>query len=285
MSTVIDFKYITCKWASLRRFAGLTVESALDAVGQGYVDIAPYFAKLVYFLPFASRSLEKVLMYATVKAVHGYEKKDISYFEVTIKEIPEFEPDEEDKVRAAFESMRDLGLAEVIAPDRIRLKVDQSILSKVINPIAPYVMGNITPQNIDLEVISYPHRVISGVNSLYVMHRSGRLPSSFTIMMGLVSPVVYVKRGGTVERKNTIEPEEWNETRANIAKLKSLRDKFDVEYFKAIGVLYENKIIVRSYPIEISGNMIDLVIAPTYKRYYTLLRERKISKVRAWGRR
>jgi len=284
MSAPLDFKRITRKWTSLRRFAGLAVESALDSIGQGYVDIAPYFAKLVYFLPFASRSLEKVLMYAIVKAVHGYEKKDTSYFEVTIKEVPEFEPDEEDKVRAAFESMRDLGLAEVIAPDRIRLKVDQSTLSKVIKPIAPYVMGNMTLQNIDLEAISYPHKVVSGVSSLYAMHRSGRLPSSFTIMIGLVSPVACVKRNGTVERKNTIELEEWSEVRANIAKLKPLRDKFDVEYFKAIGVLYENKIIVRSYPIEVSGNMIDLVIAPTYRHYHTLLRGKKISKVRSWGR-
>ena len=284
MSTMLDFKRITRKWTSLKRFAGLTVESALDAVGQGYVDVAPYFAKLIYFLPFAPRSLEKVLTYAIVKAVYGYEKKDASYFELTVKEIPEFEPDEEDKVRAAFESMRDLSLAEVIAPDRIRLKVDQSTLSKVIKPIAPHVMGNITPQNIDLEAVSYPYRVVSGVNSLYVMYRSGRSPTSFKIMMGLVSPVVYVKKDGTVERKSTIEPDEWNETRTNIAKFKSLRGIFDVEYFKAIGVLYENRIIVRSYPIEVSGNIIDLVIVPTYKRYYTLQRERKISKVRAWGR-
>jgi len=281
LENFIDFRHITRKWASLRRFAGLAVESALGSIEQGYVDVASYFAKLMYFLPFASRSLEKVLMYSFVKAAHGYEKKEASYFEVTIEEIP----DEEDKVRVAFESMRDLGLAEVIAPDRIRLKVDQNTLNKVIKPIAPYVMDSKTLQNIDLEAVPYPYRVVSGVSSLYVMYRSGRLPRSFTIMMGLVSPVIRVKRDGTVERKNTIEQEEWNEARENIAKLKPFRDKFYIEFFKAIGVLYENKIIVRPFPVEVSGNMIDLVIAPTYERYYTLLRKREISEVRAWGRR
>lgn len=284
MSATLGFERVTRKWASLRRFASLAVEGALGAIEQGHVDVAPYFAKLIYFLPFASRSLEKVLIYSLVKAVYGYAKKDASYFEVTADEVPGFEPDERDKVRAAFESMRDLGLADVVAPNRIRLRVDQSGLGRVVKPVAPYVIGNITPQNIDVEAISYPYRVVSGVSSLYVMYRGGRLPSSFTIMMGLVSPVARVKGDGTVERKNTIEPGEWSTARTNMAKLRPLRDKFDVEYFKAIGVLHENKVIVRSYPIEVSGDMIDLVVAPTYKRYYTLLRERKISKVRPWGR-
>ncbi len=284
VSTVLDFERITRKWASLRRFAGLAVESALNAIEQGHVDVAPYFAKLLYFLPFASRSLEKVLTYSFIKAVYGYAKKDMRYFEISVGEIPGFDPDERDKIKAAFESMRDIGLAEIVSPDKIKLKMDLSTTAKIFRPVAPYIVGNITPQNIDLEALSYPYRVVSGVSSLYVMFKGGRLPSSFTLMMGLISPTVWVKRGGVVERKNTVEPDEWSKARAQMSKLRPLRDKFDVEYFKAIGVLHENKIIVRSYPIEVSGDMIDLVIAPTYHRYYTLLRQRRITRARPWRR-
>ena len=282
MSVVLSFERITKKWASLRRFAGLAVETALNAIEQGHVDVASYFAKLLYFLPFASRSLEKVLTYSFIKAIYGYAKKDTSYFEVSVDEIPGFEPDERDKIKAAFESMRDIGLAEVTSPNKIKLKMDPSIIGKILGPIAQYVVGSITPQNVDLEALSYPYRVVSGVSSLYVMFKGGRLPSSFTLMMGLISPTTYVKRGGVIERKNTIEPDEWNKARVQMSKLRPLKDKFDVEYFKAIGVLYENRIIVRSYPIEVSGDMIDLVIAPTYYRYYTLLRKRRITRARPW---
>ena len=284
MSIILGFERITRKWASLRRFAGLAVESALDAIEQGHVNVAPYFAKLLYFLPFASRSLEKALTYSFIKAIYGYAKKDMSYFEVSVDEIPGFDPDERDKIKAAFESMRDIGLAEIVAPDKIKLKMDLSRAAKIFRPIMSYVVGNIAPQNIDLEALSYPYRVISGVSSLYVMYKGGRLPSSFTLMTGLISPTAYVKKGGVVERKNTIEPDEWNKARMHMAKLRPFRDKFDVEYFKAIGVLYENKIIVRSYPIEVSGDMIDLVVAPAYHHYYTLLRQRRISRVRPWRR-
>ena len=282
MSIVLNYERITKKWASLRRFAGLAVESALNAIEQGHVDVAPYFAKLLYFLPFASRSLEKVLTYSFVKAIYGYAKKNMSYFEISVDEIPGFDPDETDKIKAAFESMRDIGLAEIVAPDKIKLKMDLSMAAKIFRPITSYVVGNITPQNVDLEALSYPYRVVSGVSSLYVMFKGGRLPSSFTLMIGLISPTTYVRKDGTVERKNTIDPNEWSKARAQMSKLRPLKDKFDIEYFKAIGVLHENKIIVRSYPIEVSGDMIDLVIAPTYHRYYTLLKQRRISRVRPW---
>jgi len=285
MPVILGFERITKKWASLRRFAGLAVESALDAIEQGYVDVAPYFAKLLYFLPFASRSLEKVLTYSFVKAVYGYARKDMSYFEVSVDEVPGFDPDERDKIKAAFESMHNIGLAEIMSPNKIKLRMDLSKAAKIFRPITSYVVGNITPQNIDLEALSYPYRVVSGVSSLYVMHKGGRLPSSFTLMMGLISPTAYVKKGGAIERKNTIEPDEWNKARIQMSGLRPLRDKFDVEYFKAIGVLYENKIIVKSYPIEVSGDMIDFVVAPAYHRYYTLLRQRRISRARPWRKR
>ncbi len=284
MSVALNFERITRKWASLRRFAGLAVDSALNAIEEGHIDVAPYFAKLIYFLPFASRSLEKVLTYSLVKAIHGYVRKDSRYFEITVDEVPGFEPDEADKVKEAFESMRDLGLADIVSPTKIRLKVDPTGLIKVIRPISSYIIGNISPQNIDLEALSYPYRVVSGVSSLYVMQKGGRLPSSLTIMLGLISPTAYVKRGGAVERKNTIEVDEWNTARSNMAKIRNLKDKFDVEYFKAIGVLHENRIITKSYPIEVSGDMIDFVIAPAYHRYYTLLRQRRISRARPWRR-
>ena len=282
MPKVLNFERITKRWTPLRRFAGLAVESALDAVEQGLVDVAPYFAKLIYFLPFAPRSLEKVLTYSLIKATYGYVKKNPKYFEVSADEIPGFEPDEIDKIKAAFESMHEIGLAEVIAPDKIRLKMDPKRVTKIIRPIAPCIVGNITPQNLDLEAISYPYKVVSGVSSLYVMYKGGRLPRCFTLMIGLVSPTAYVEKDGSIKRKNTIDPDEWNEVKYSISKLKPFRDKFDIEYFKAIGILFENKIIVRSYPIEISGDMIDLVIAPAYHRYYTLLRQRKVARTRLW---
>ncbi len=280
MPEILDFEHITRKWASLRRFAGLAVESALSAIEQGYVDrVAPYFAKLIYFLQFAPRNFEKVLTYSFIKAIYGYAKKDTSYFEVSVNEIPGFDPDERDKVKSAFESMHDIGLAEIIAPDKIKLKTDLTSVAKIFEPLVSYVVGNITPQNIDLEAFSYPYRVISGVSSIYVMYRGERLPSSFTVMMGLISPIVHIEKDGTIIKKNTVEPDEWNKTRINMSKLRHFKDKFDVEYFKAIGVLYENKIIVRSYPIEVSGDMRDLVVAPAYHRYYTLLKQRRISRV------
>ena len=280
MSVALNFERITRKWSSLRRFAGLSVETALNAVKKGYVDVTSYFAKLLYFLPFASRSLEKVLTYSLIKAVYGYAKKDTNYFEVTVDEIPEFEPDEKDKVKTAFETLRDLGLAEIVSPEEIRLKIEAGGLIEVIKPLVPYVTGNITPQNIEPDPFSSPYRVVSGVSSLYVMYKGGRLPSCFSIMMGLLSPIAYVKKDGTIVEKNTIDLNDWNTARMNMAMLKRLRDKFYVEYFKAIGILHENKIIVRAYPIEVSGNMIDFVIRPTYYRYYTLMRERRLSRVR-----
>jgi len=280
VSVALNFERITRKWASLRRFAGLVVESAFDAFKQGHVDVAPYFAKLLYFLPFASRSLEKVLLYSLAKASYGFIEKDIRFYEISVDEVPNFDPDERDKVKTAFESMHDLDLAEIISPNKIRLKL--SVVNELVRYIAPYVTENIHLQDVNTEAISYPYRMISGVSSIYVMCKGGRLPSSFTIMTGLVSPTAYVKRSGTVERKSTISPSEWSQARSSMSSLRPLKDKFDIEYFKAIGVLYENKIIVKSYPIEVSGTMIDLVIAPAYYRYYTLMRQRRISRARPW---
>lgn len=273
---MIDFKYITKRWASLRRFAGYVVESALDAVRQGIIDVAPYFAKILYFLPFTSRSLEKVLLYSLVKASHGFIKKDSSYYEIKVDEVQGFEQEEVDKVKAAFESMCDLGLAEVISPTKIRLR--HELINDVVRHIALYVSEDIKLKDINVEAYTYPYRIVSGVSALYAMHKSGRLPSCFTIMLGLVSPTAYVKKDGIVERKSTISTDEWIYVRNQMATLKPLKNRFDVEYFKAVGVLYENKIIVRSYPLEVSGNFIDLAIAPAYYRYYTLMRQRRVKR-------
>lgn len=276
----LDYKRVTRKWASLRRFAGCIVESALDAVRQGHIDVAQYFAKLLYFLPFSSRSLEKVLLHSLVKASLGYINKDPSYYEITIWEVPGFNPDETAKVKSAFEHMHDLKLVEAVSPDRVRLRPD--IISDVVRYVAPYVADNLDLHDIDVEAISYPYRVVSGVSSLYVMSKGGRLPSSFTVLSGLISPTARVNRKGEIERKTTIPHDEWVQARINMSSLRPLRDKFNVEYFKAVGVLHENKIIVKTYPMEITGSMVDLVVAPAYYRYYKMMRERRIRRARPW---
>jgi hypothetical protein len=278
--TALDFIHITRKWAPLRRFAEKVIESALDAVKEGHIDVAQYFAKLLYFLPFAPMSIEKVLIYSLTKASHGYREKDPSLYEVTANEIPEFEPDEIDKVKDAFESLSKLGIAELISYDKIRLKFN--VITGIIEPIVNYLAEDLNLREVDLDAISYPYKVISGINALYVINKVNRLPSSFTIMTGLLSPTAYVKKDGTVELKTTIGLDEWNLAKKQISKIHTLKDKFDIEYFKAIGFLHENRIIVRTYPIEVLGTIVNMVIAPAYDRCYKLRRERMVSRMRKW---
>jgi hypothetical protein len=272
MSVILGFERITGKWTPLRRFAGITVESALDAVKQGVVDVASYFSKLLYLLPFAPLSVEKVLTYSLIKASRGYIEKNPSLYEIHASEVPGFEPDEVDKVKAAFEFLHGLDIAELIPPDRIKLKPE--VINAIVEPVAPYLATKVNLSRVDLSKSSYPYRVVSGISSLYVMHKSDRLPTSFTIMMGLLSPTAWVRRDGRVDRKTTIEQDEWEKARNNMSMLRPLRNKFDLEYFRTIGLLHENKIIVATYPsaIEVVGMFVDKVIAPTYERYHRLRR-------------
>jgi hypothetical protein len=272
MSVVLDFKYVTRKWARLRSFAGNVVESSLDVVRGGDIHIAQYFAKLLYFLRFTPTSVEKVLTYSLVKASRGFIEKNPSLYEVVVDEVPGFEPDEIDKVKVAFKSLSELGIAELIRSDRIKLK--SSIIDGVIRYVAPYIAKNLNLHEVDVNSTSLPFRVISGVSALYVMHTVNRLPSSFTIMAGLLSPTAKVREDGTVESKTTIGLDEWVSARDHMAKLRPLRDRFDVEYFKAVGFLHENRVIVGTYPIEVVGSFVEKVIKPAYKRYYTLKRLR-----------
>jgi hypothetical protein len=55
-----------------------------------------------------------------------------------------------------------------------------------------------------------------------------------------------------------------------------------VEYFKAVGILHENRIITGTYPtaVEVAGTFVSNVIVPTYKRYYELIRMRWVSRMR-----
>jgi len=280
MSAVLNFERITKKWIPLRRFARCAVDSAIDSVKQGNFDVASYFAKLMYFLPFASRSLEKVLLYALVRASYGFVNRVEKLYEISVDEVPGFDPDERDEVKSAFESVHELGLADVVPPDKIRLR--RSVVDDLVRYVASYIAEAISYRDMDVEAFSYPYKVVSGISSLYVMQKGGRLPRSYTVMMGLLSPLAEVRRGGSVVTKTTIDLNEWNTARKHMSGLRPLRDKFDVEYFKAIGVLYENKIITKSYPIEVSGTVINLVIAPTYHRYYTMIRERRIARMRPW---
>lgn len=268
----INFKTVTRKYASLRRFAGEAVEAALEAVKGGQVGVAQYFAKLLYFLPFASRGVEKVLTYAVLKA--SKDPRNPTMYEVRIDEVPGFDPDERDKVAQAFKSLCELGVAEAIGADRIKLRAD--VINNVVRPIAPFIAENVSElRKISVEDVPYVTKTISGIGALYVMHRANRLPTSFTIMMGLLSPTAWVEKDGTVNRKTTIDHNEWLAVKRNTASLKPLRDKFEVEYFKAVGFMHENRIIIGSYPsFEVVGSVVDLVIAPAYKRLYDLRRQR-----------
>jgi len=283
LSVYVDYRYIDKRWVSLRRFAGITVDVALEAVVQGHVDVSSFFARLIYFLPFTSKSLEKVLVYSLAKASYGFLKKDMNLYEISEDEVPGFEPDEVDNVRSAFKSMEDLRLADVITPSKIRLKPD--VINELIRHVAVYVAEKVDFKSLagfESDAFSYPYKVVSGISSLYVMQKTSRLPKSYTTMIGLLTPLAYVKRDGTVITKPTIEPTEWSEAKKLIASLRPLRDRFEVEYFKAIGVLYDNKIIVRTYPLEVSGTFANMVVAPAYRRYYMLKRERKLSRGRPW---
>jgi hypothetical protein len=188
-------------------------------------------------------------------------------YEIEVSEVQGFEPGEEYKVREAFEILSKLGIAELLSPDKIKLKSD--VIDEIIRPIAPYLAKEIDFHDIDIEASTYPYKVISGISSLCVMQKINRLPNSFTIMAGLISPTAYVKRGGEIAYKTTIELSEWNLVKNQMSKLRQLREKFEIEYFKAIGFLHENNIIVRTYPsIEIPGSLVNMVIVPTYKKYY-----------------
>jgi hypothetical protein len=279
MSAALDFRRITYRWAFLRGFAGEVIKSALDAVKGGRVDVAQYFANLLYFLPFSSTSVEKVLFYSLVKAGRGYVEKDPSLYEVKASEVPGFDPDEIYKVKTAFEFLSRLGMADLVAPDIIRLRLNT--IKGIVEPIAPFLAAkDLNPQNFNPDAIAYPYTVISGISALSVMDKTDRLPNSFTVMAGLLSPTVHVERDGTIKRKTVIEKDEWILARSQMSKLKQFRDKFEVEYFKAVGLLHENRIIVKTYPIEVSGTLVDMVIAPAYDRYYRLRRERIISRMR-----
>jgi hypothetical protein len=275
---VMDFKTVTRKYVSLRRFAGEATEVALEAVKNGRIEIAQYFAKLLYFLPFAPRSVEKVLTYAVLKA--SKDPQDPTMYEVRVSEVPGFDPDERDSIVSAFKSLCELDIAEVVGADKIKLKAD--VMRDVVLPIAPFIAENVgTLREIRVDDVSYVTKTILGINALYVIYRAGRLPSSFTIMMGLLSPTTWVERDGTVNRKTTISRDEWLTAKKYMASLKPLRDKFEVEYFKAVGFMHENRIVIGSYPaFEIVGSIVDLVIAPAYKRLYDLRRQRAVTRAR-----
>jgi len=276
IKAVLTYERIVKKWTRLRRFAGCTIDAALASTKKGHTEVASYFTKLIYLLPFSPKSLEKVLLYSLVKASHGFVKKETSYYEISTYEIPGFDPDEKDKIRSAYESMQDLNLADIISPDKIRLKIE--VVNELVKPIASYVAAKIEFRDLNPEAFSYPYNVISGISSLYVMQKEGRLPRSYTVMTGLLAPLCRVLNNGKIDKKSTITAEEWEEARQRMSKIKLLKNIFDVEYFHAIGVLYGNKIITRSYPLEVSGTFVEHVIAPAYERYYTLTRERIISR-------
>jgi hypothetical protein len=274
----ISSRSITRKYATLRRFAGEAVEAALESIRGGRIEVSQYFARLLYFLPFTRRSVEKVLAYAILKA--SKDPRDPTMYEVGADEVPGFDPGERDNVLAAFKSLCDLDIADAIGADKIKLKAE--VIYNVVQPVAPFIAENLDAvRGVRVDDVSYVAKTISGISALYVMYRANRLPSSFTLMMGLLSPTAWVEKDGTINRKTTISYDEWLDARRNMAMLKPLREKFEVEYFKAIGFMYENRIIIGSYPsFEVVGSIVDLVIAPAYKRLYDLRRQRAAARAR-----
>lgn len=272
---MLDFRSITRKWTSLRRFAGLTVECALESVKQGKVDVASFYSKLLYFLPFSPRSLEKVLSYVLIRASRGYVEKNPSYYTIRVDDVP-IDPDEKDDVRTAFGSLINLGIANAAGADAISLR--SSIVDDIVRCIAYFITEEIQPMDVEPERTARPYRIVSGISSLYVMHKGNRLPKCYTVLAGLTSPVVKINRGENITVKSTIEAGEWREARNRMSRIKVLRAGFDVEYFKAIGLMIENEVITRTYPMEISGYFIDNVVKPAYQQYYNLLRRRPLGR-------
>ena len=250
----------------------------MDAVKGGKHSVAAYFARTMQLIPFVPASLEVVLAYALSRAAEAY-KVNRSSVTIEVGEVPGFDPDERDKVREAFDAMHKLGIAASISPDKEKVEIDIAKnvgLHSIVEVFATFIKGlDISSLRTLSYSPTYPQRVVSGVSSLYVFRQAGRLPRSLRVALGLVSPVARVLRGGTIDKKNTIESEEWNAAVNNMSTLNQLRDRFFWHYINAIGILYDNEIFTHKYPLEVSEDMINYVIIPAYGRYYGRTRAAK----------
>ncbi|MEM0285262.1 MAG: hypothetical protein QXU85_06495 [Sulfolobales archaeon] len=271
----IDFRVVTRKWTRLRRFAELTVESALNSVKSGYIDTASLFSGLQYQLPGTLRSVEKVFSYALIEASYGYVNKELDRYKIEVDKVPGFEPHERDKVKWAFESLVNLGIADRVDTNTIRIR--PTAIDSIVRVLAPFVVKEgIQPTGLTPSDTAYPYRIIRGVSSIYVMHQNNKLPKCYIVATGLVSPVGEVDASGRVKTKSTIDKSEWDEARYNMIQIKALRTSFESEhYLKALGFMIENGIIVRTYPIEILGSFIERVVKPAYEQYYRIKVARK----------
>ncbi len=275
----IDFRVVTRKWTRLRRFAELTVESALNSVKSGYIDTASLFSGLQYQLPGTLRSVEKVFSYALIEASYGYVNKELDRYKIEVDKVPGFEPHERDKVIWAFESLVKLGIADRV--DTNTIKIRPTAIDSIVRVLAPFVVKEgIQPAGLTPSDTAYPYRIIRGISSIYVMYQNNKLPKCYIVATGLVSPVGEVDVSGRVKTKSTIDKSEWDEARYNMMQIKTLRTGFESEhYLKALGFMIENGIIVRTYPIEILGSFIERVIKPAYEQYYRIRVARKKIKV------
>ncbi|MEM1749886.1 MAG: hypothetical protein QW088_03040 [Desulfurococcaceae archaeon] len=260
----------------LRRFAELTVESALNSIKSGYIDTASLYSGLQYQLPGTLRSVEKVFSYALIEASYGYVNKDLDRYKIEVDRVPGFEPYERNKVKWAFESLVKLGIADTVDTNTIRIR--PAVIDSMVRILAPFVVKTgIQPTGLTLSDTVYPYRVIRGISSIYVMHRNNKLPKCYIVATGLVSPVGEVDANGRVKTKSTIDRSEWDEARYNMALIKKLRTGFESEhYLKALGFMIENGIIVRTYPIEILGSFIERVIKPAYEQYYRIVARKRL---------
>lgn len=269
--TLFDYDYVTRRWARLKTFSDYAIEAALDAIMNGKYSVAAYFARTMQLMRFVPASLEVVLVYTLSKAAKAYKANRPNVI-IEAGEVPGFDPDERDRVREAFDIMKRLGLAASISPDKEKIGIDIANnvgLHNVVEVFSTFIQGlDVSSLQALGPSLTYPQRVVSGLSSLYVFQQVRKLPKGLRVALGLISPVARVLRDGSIDRKNTIERDEWNTALINMSTINQLRDRFFLHYYNAIGILYDNEILARRYPIEVSGDMIDHVIIPAYGRYY-----------------
>lgn len=269
----LSFVEITSSWSKLKSFSNYAVEAALEAIVKyGKLDVARYFARTMQLLPFTRTSLETVMVYALGKAAEEYNANK-TRVEIEASKVPGFEK-EVNKVKEAFEDMLKLGVVSEVLPGKEKAVIDitkNKTLADLVRVLAAFLAK--TPGKFDFEAFSTKYDIVSGVSSLYVLNEGGeegkRLPRGLRVAIGLVSPAVGVNKDGSVDKKGAMSEDDWVKARENMSTLRELRERFYLYYFHAIGILYDNKIIISStYPIQVDNDFVNHVLVPAYERYY-----------------
>ena len=268
----LSFVQITSSWNSLKSFSDYAIEAALEAVMSGKLDVAPYFAGTMRLMPFVRTSLETVMVYALWRAAEEY-NANRTRVEIKASEVPGFEKEKASKVKDAFEDMLKLGIVSEISPGKEKAVIDitkSQALADVVRILAAFFSTR-TSGNFSFEAFGTKYKVVSGMSSLYVLSKSGRLPKGLRVAIGLVSPAVGVDEDGSVDRKGAMKEDDWVKARENMSALRELKDEFYLHYFHAVGILYGNEIVKHgTFPIKVADEIVDHVLIPAYKNYYGL---------------